>query len=897
MYPRNAKRLTPVMRQYREAKEAYPDAILMFRLGDFYEMFNEDAVLAARELQLTLTSRNKGAPEEVPMAGVPHHAAHDYIAKLVSRGYKVAICEQLGDPSKIKGLVPRKVVRVVTPGIITDAAQLDARENNFLAALDGEGNEQGNGLALLDLSTGELLAGEVETRAMLLAELARASAREVLLPETLDELKAALKHTLVRAPVRPDAPLSEVEVATCLDEAAAVPLAADAARDHSLAAMRAAARAVRFAMQTMPDTSLPVRRVGRLDPTDTMRIDETAQKHLELAQGTDGTRHGSLLEVIDATVTAGGARLLRRRLLAPLLDVAAIRRRLDSVELFVTHPRARQDLSTALKRIGDLERLAVRATLGEATPRDLGVIRDSLAALPDALAALRSIPLAVPTTSSDDRAESADTPARPNRDDVLNLKIDPLPALRERLTAALVDKPPPHGRDGGIVREGYDSELDELRQIRQSGTELLVALESQLREQTEISSLKVKYNRVFGWYIEVTKTHLAKVPEQWRRKQTLATAERYTNENLDELADKLLHAEERFGQREAVLYSELLATVADHAEALCRLAAAVAQWDVSACLAETAHRHDYAKPEIVDDDRLAFGDGRHPVVEQFVATGKFVPNDTALELAGERLLLITGPNMAGKSTLMRQVALNVILAQMGSYVAATHAHIGIVDRILSRVGASDNLARGESTFMVEMRETASILRDATSRSLVVLDEIGRGTSTFDGLAIAWAVAEHLYENVGCRAMFATHYHELTELADRYPGIANYSVSARQHDGEIVFLHRLTPGSVSRSYGVAVARLAGLPEGVLARASAILASLEAEAHAGSAGGRTGGKAVPPTAQLDLFHPPAPDPQTATHPTCETLRNVDVNRLTPLDALQLVAKLKDMLGDED
>ena len=888
------------MRQYEEAKNAFPDAILFFRLGDFYEMFNDDAVLASRELGLTLTSRNRGEPDEVPMAGVPHHAAHNYLAKLIARGHKVAICEQLGDPSKCKGIVPRKVVRVVTAGLLTDAEQLDARKNNYLMALDGDADDATCGLALLDLSTGELSAAVIPARALLVAELGRADPSELLLPETLAELRNSLAVAAPRAQIRADGTLADADLRDELDRAVSAPLFQDAVRDHPRRALRAAARALRFARCYLPGAELPIRRIAHYDPAGHLQIDETAQRHLELVRGADGSARGTLLEVIDATVTPPGARLLRQQLLAPELDVQLIRRRLDAVELFVAHPRTRQELREALRRVGDLSRLAVRAVLREATPRDLGGIRDSLAAAPDALRAIQSIPRAVPDAPPPG-AEAAGSSAGPRSDQVLDLEVPLLPELGEHLPRALVDPPPPHAREGGMLREGYDGELDRLRTIRRDGAALLGALELRLREQTGIPSLKVKYTRVFGWYIEVTRTHLEKVPPEWRRKQTLATAERYDNPELLELADQVLHAEERYGERESELFDALVRAVAERSEPLRRLAAAMAQWDVSSALGEIAHRNDYCRPTVDDGDRLELLDGRHPVVERYVASGRFVPNDTTLDLAGERFLVITGPNMAGKSTLMRQVALNTILGQMGSYVAARRAHIGLVDRVLSRVGASDDVARGASTFMVEMRETAAILRNATRRSLVILDEIGRGTSTYDGLAIAWAVSEHLHDPIGCRVLFATHYHQLTELSEQLEGVANYSVSAREHAGDIVFLHRLTRGSVNRSYGVAVARLAGLPEGVLARAAAMLGALEAgEGPGGLAPGPAdGGKhRREPDPQLDLFRraPRRSEPGGAAHPACEALRNVEPDRMTPLEALQLLAKLKAMVQGE-
>ncbi|EYF02804.1 DNA mismatch repair protein MutS [Chondromyces apiculatus] len=897
------KKLTPVMRQYEDAKAVHPDAILFFRMGDFYEMFNEDAVLVSRALNLTLTSRNKGEPEEVPMAGVPHHAAHGYVARLVALGHKVSICEQLGDPSKIKGLVPRQVVRVITPGLVTESEHLDARANHYLAAVDAVAAAPGAppgramyGLSLLDFSTGELSAAVLPDAATLLAELARAEPREVLFGKGLDDVRAAASAVIPQAALREDDDLEDAHVAATLDEAAAEPIAAQALTEHPLVANRAAARALRFARRCSPGARVPVRRVAPQEASGTLRIDETAQVHLELVRAADGGRRGSLLDVIDATVTPAGARLLRRRLLAPLTDIGAIRRRLDAVELFVTHPRARTDLRDALGGIGDLERLAVRALLGEATPRDLGALRDGLAAAPAAITAVRSIPAAERAfVDGGPSSESYEGGGGVDGDGVLGADVDPVGELLEELASALIERPPPHAREGGIFREGYDAELDESRALEKSGTELIVALEAKLRAQTGASSLRVRYTRVFGWYIEVTRTHLSKVPDTFRRKQTVATGERYTSDELDELADKIEHAGARALERETALFSRLVSRVAEASDRVRVLARRLAEWDVASALADVAHRYDYARPHITLGDAIAIQSGRHPVVERHAAAGNFVPNDTTLDLSGERLWLITGPNMAGKSTLMRQVALIVVLAQLGSYVPARAAEVGVVDRILSRVGASDNVARGESTFMVEMRETATILREATRRSLVILDEIGRGTSTYDGLAIAWAVAEHLHDVVGCRAMFATHYHELTELARRGPGVANHSVSAREHGDDVIFLHKLEAGPASRSYGVAVARLAGVPEGVLARAKAILGTLEGGAalpggkHASLRGrSRTG------AIQLDLFAAPPPAPSAEQAAVLDTVRAVDIDRLTPLDALQLVVKLKGLLG---
>jgi DNA mismatch repair protein MutS len=851
------------MQQHAEAKRAHPDAIVFFRLGDFYEMFGDDAVAVSRLLNLTLTSRNKGKPDEVPMAGVPHHAAHGYIARLLELGKRVAICEQMADPATVKGIVPRKVVRVITPGLVTLDEHLEASANNFLAGV--ELANSGAALALLDLSTGELSAATLTDGAALVAALARARPREVLIgkeaePGALRDLERALS-LLGGAAVSVDPELGEAET-----EAALGALSAEA---HGLGVLsaRAAARVLRFARACTPGAELPVRRIARWDPGDFMAIDRTAQVHLELVESPAG-RASTLFEVIDATLTSPGTRLLRRRLLAPLLDVERIRRRLDQVELFLQNSRLRSELRAVLSRIGDLERLAVRASLGEASPRDLGALRDGLEAAARAVALLSAQGAAVSLEVLDIPAEGVDT-------------VDDLFCS---LAAALVERPPVQPKDGGIFLRGFDSELDELDALRRSGAERMIELETRLRDETQINSLKVRFTRVFGWYIEVTRSQAGRVPDGFRRKQTVAAGERYTTPELDELSERIAHAEDRHRERELSLLAELVGQTARNSERVRALAARIARWDVAQGLAETAHRYDYARPAVDASDVLCLKEARHPVVERLAAIGRFVPNDIELAASGERLWLITGPNMAGKSTLLRQVALITILAQLGSYVPAAEARVGVVDRVLSRVGASDNVSRGESTFMVEMRETSDILRTATRRSLVILDEIGRGTSTFDGLSIAWAVLEYLDEAIGCRALFATHYHELVKLGDSSPHIANHSVSAREVDGDVVFLHRLVKGAASRSYGVAVAQLAGLPESVLARARALLTELESGHRAPA-----GGAAKTNDDQLDLFQRREPAPE-AVQAVLETLRSLDLDRLSGLDALGLLARWK-------
>ena len=870
---------TPVMRQFLTAKEQHPDALLFFRMGDFYELFYDDAVTAARALDLTLTARNKSSAvaERIPMAGVPYHAASAYIQRLLEQGFKVAICEQMVDPSTVKGLVPREVVRVVTPGIVYDDAGLDARRSHYLVSIERE--EGAYGIAAFDASTGELVACEAAESAAASGELLRLDPAELLLGAGTEDAADALRTLRPKCAVRSVGAFDDGDAKAVLETVLGRGEGERACA--SALARRAAGRVLDYARACEAGRLPPVARLVAYALGDTLLLDDTTQGHLELVRTMAGEERGSLLSQLDATRTAAGARLLRRRILAPKTNVAEIRRRLDGVELFVTQPGLRRELRDRLAAVRDLERLATKAVVRRAAPRDLAALRDSLAQLPAIDDALRGCP--------DRGARDA---LRANEDGSF---VDRCPELHALLAQRVMDEPPLRVSEGGVLREGFDAELDETRMVQRDGQRLLVELETKLREETQIGSLKLRFTRVFGWYIEVTRTHVSKVPSAWRRKQTVATGERFTNDELDTLADKVAHAEERCGVREATLFDETVLAVARDAERLRATAARLAELDVSAALAEVAHQGDYARPEVDDGLRLEIEDGRHPVVERLAAEGRFVPNDVTLDAAPDgkdgRLWLVTGPNMAGKSTLMRQVALIVVLAQAGSFVPARRARIGIVDRVLTRVGASDNLSRGESTFMVEMKETANVLRRATKRSLVVLDEIGRGTSTYDGLSIAWAVAEYLHDAIQCRALFATHYHELTELAATHAACENWSVSAREHEGDIVFFHKLQRGPASRSYGVACARLAGLPEPVLARARALLVDLErgAALPSGAHASLRGRDRKP---QLGLFE--AATPEATPHPVLETLKQLDVNRLTPMEALGLLATLQKQLG---
>jgi DNA mismatch repair protein MutS len=878
---------TPVMRQFLAAKAAHPDALVFFRMGDFYELFFADAVEAARALDLTLTARNKGSDDEIPMAGVPHHAASGYVQRLLDQGFKVAICEQMADPATVKGLVPREVVRVVSPGIAYDDAGIEPGKNLFVVAVEATGTSFG--VAALDVSTGELAACEAQDLASAIGEVTRLDPRELLVGPGGAAVADAVRATRPKLAVRDESslPMTDQEATAALD---AILGEGEAGRStRSPLARRAAARAIAFARAAEPGKAPPVERLRGYDLDDTLVLDEATQAHLELVRGLDGESHGCLLAQLDLTRTATGARLLRRRLLTPLTRVAEIRRRHDAVELFVTQPGLRAELRQRLGRVADLERVAVKLRVERAAPRDLGALRSSLAELPAIVAALDAI-------------------RDPNARDALGVApggrwVDTCDELSTVLSRALADDLPAKASEGGVVRAGYDAELDETRALEQGGQRLIVALEARLRDESAIPSLKLRYTRVFGWYIEVTRSHVDKAPASWRRKQTVATGERFTCDELDALADKLAHAEDRLASREAAIFVALVREAASATARLHAVAETLSAWDVASALAEVAQRDDHTRPVVDDSLELTIVDGRHPVVEKLAAAGTFVPNDVVLDAsrpppAGKaRLWLVTGPNMAGKSTLMRQAALAVILAQMGAFVPARHAHVGVVDRVLTRVGASDNLARGDSTFMVEMKETAHVLRRATARSLVVVDEIGRGTSTYDGLAIAWAVAEHLHDVVACRALFATHYHELTELAASRDAIENWSVSAREHAGDIIFLHKLQRGSASRSYGVACARLAGLPERVITRAKSILEGLESGA---TLPGGSPARARAERPQLDLFavaaRSPDPAPAPARTPTTDALLAVDVDRMTPLEALQLVAHLKQLVSRE-
>ena len=859
------------MRQYLDVKRLHRDAIVFFRMGDFYEMFYEDALTASRVLELTLTSRAKDqAGGAIPMCGVPFHAVDAYLARLVRKGYRVALCEQVEDPRQAKGIVRREVTRVLSPGTLLDASYLDAREPAFLAAVAfpvADGSPWG--LAFLDVSTAEFAAAEfhgAHAGAAVAAELAVIRPREVL---ALDTARAkALLHDAASARVTTLEPwsfdLSRARETLCR-QFGTVSLAGHGI-EHAAAATAAAGAIVSYLQDTQRSEVAHVRGLTFRAAADALIIDPVTLRHLNVVEGVDGGRSGSLLETLDRTVTAMGGRRLRQWLVRPLVTLAPIQDRLDAVEDLAFRTTERAKLRELLRSMHDLERLVARISLATAGPRDLVSLAQSLALLPR----LQTIaaPLQAPLIKS------------------LLAAVDELADVRDAIAGTLVDEPPAFARDGGLIRDGVDPGLDELRRTSRGGKASIAALEDAERARTGIGSLKVRYNRVFGYYIEITKTHLGSVPADYIRKQTIAGGERYITPALKEYEDRVLGADERIGERELEIFDALRRQVAAESPRVLETARAVAALDVLAGLADAAAVHNYTKPHVHEGDDIVAADLRHPIVERHVSAA-FVPNDVDLDATTRQLTILTGPNMGGKSTYLRQVALLALMTQTGSFVAARTAKVALVDRIFARVGASDNIARGQSTFMVEMQETAAILHTATPRSLVILDEIGRGTATFDGLSLAWAVAEHLATNTRARpkTIFATHYHELTDLAEALPGVVNAHVTAREFRDEIVFLHKIVPGRSDRSYGIQVARLAGLPAAVVTRASEILSSLEQDELRRAGRPTLSGDAVSEQRQLGLF---AAEPDA--HPVVERLRQIDIDRLSPLEALNLLATLK-------
>ena len=870
------------MRQYLDAKRQHRDAIVFFRMGDFYEMFYEDALVAARALDLTLTSRSKDAGGAgIPMCGVPFHAMDGYLTKLVRKGFRVAICEQVEDPKKAKGLVKREVVRVVSPGTLTDANYLDAREPAFLMSIVATNHQPPTtnhfGVALLDLSTGEFTAAEyhgAEGLQALADEIATLRPREIVVPGASQGQDSPSPVDTLPEIARLQIPVTTADAWSFEPEAARRSLL-DQLKTHGLdgfgldgrvSAIQAAGGLIAYLCDTQKADLAHVRAITYRTAAECLLIDPITLKHLEIVTGSEGGPQGSLLNEIDRTVTSMGGRMLRAWLLRPLVSLERIRDRLDAVEELAFRATDRGKFREVLKNVHDIERLVGRVALGTAGPRDLVALRTSLASIPRLRLMLDEVQ--APLLRS------------------LLAELDDLADVRDLIERTLIDEPGAFARDGGFTRDGVDPALDELKMISRSGRQVIAEMEDRERARTGINSLKVRFNRVFGYYIEISKSHLHNAPADYHRNQTSAGGERFTTPALKEYEEKVLGADERILERELEIFESLRRTVAAESPRIQDTARALATLDVLAGLAETAAIANFTKPHVHDSDDFLATDSRHPVVERF-ATDPFVPNDIDLNGTTRQLIILTGPNMGGKSTYLRQTALLPLLAQIGSFVPAKDAKIPIVDRIFARVGASDNIARGQSTFMVEMQETAAILHAASSRSLVVLDEIGRGTSTFDGLSIAWAVAEYLASNPKARpkTLFATHYHELTDLADSLPGVVNAHVAAREWKDDIIFLRKIVPGRSDRSYGIQVARLAGLPAGVISRAREILGGLERDEL--SRGGQPTLSGVPSavsTQQLGLFQA-----RTETDPIREKLAAVDVDQLTPLQALMLLAEL--------
>jgi len=863
---------TPMMKQYLAIKRRHPGAILFFRMGDFYEMFMDDAVVASDVLKIALTTRDKNRENAVPMCGVPYHAAEGYLTRLVDAGHKVAICEQVEDPAKAKGLVRREVTRVVTPGTAVEDSLLNATEPSFLAAVSVSGSAYG--LAVVDVSTGEFLVSLIDgadARADLESTLVRYDPREVLLPENAAK-PVFSGHVTYIEPHRFNTDMAR----EMLMSAYGVGTLAGFGLDLDGPVLAAAGAALWYLGDvhgSIPNHLMPPRTVSN---EDLLVLDGSTLRNLEILKTSrDTDRKWSLLGVMDNTVTPQGARLLREMLISPLRAVSEIEKRLDLVEELVLDPMLRARIRKSLKGVSDIERIVSRFSARTAGPRDAKSLAQSLGEIPETKESLSEL--------NSDLGEA------------ICRAVDEAPELEELLARALVESPPASLKDGGLFREGYSDELDDLKKISRDGKKFLSEIEARERQRTGISSLKVGFNKVFGYYLEVTHTHRKLVPAQWIRKQTLVNAERYVTEELKDLEDRIISARERMISLERELFDELSLQILDHTESLQSTARAIAQADVFACFAELAHSSSYVRPRLVADDpegRIAITDGRHPVLEKSELTDNFVPNDAYVDSADNRLVIITGPNMAGKSTYMRQMALIVIMAQAGSFVPAKDAIICPADRIFTRVGASDVLTRGLSTFMVEMVEAANILNNATSRSLVILDEIGRGTSTFDGLSIAWAVAEYLLEGPprGCRTLFATHYHELTELALTNRGVKNSNVAVREWGERLVFLHRIQDGASDKSYGISVAQLAGLPDAVIKRARKILDNLETHAL-----DREG---VPiPVAGMDE-EPELPEDAVSQMglfkderlEIIRAIKEADLDEMTPLDAMNLLSRLK-------
>ena len=809
---------TPAMKQYQNIKGDYPDSILFFRIGDFYEMFFDDAITASKALNITLTSRDKNKENPVPMCGVPHHAVDIYIGRLIRKGFKVAVCEQMEDPKTVKGVVKREVIRVITPGTVLNPHLLGEKENNFFISLYP--NQRGYGLAVIDISTGDFRIAEFSDSSdasngdlikRLKNEFLKLEPKEILVPKSFlnnsDSKLQTLNSELSAAVNSCEDWVYDYEYAhkTLLSQFKTASLDGFGCENMPLAVSAAGAAIYYFkATQKSPLTHLY--RISLLKSDEFMNLDFSTQRNLELTRRSyDGSKEGSLLGLLDLTVTSMGGRRLKEWLLKPLLNADKIKTRHDTVGKLKDSHRTREEIRDNLNKILDMERLTARITLSAANARDLIALKNSITPIKTIKGLLEKIPSEIFKG--------------------MLSEWDDLSDIEKLIDISIKDEPPLSLKDGGLIKDGYSKELDELRSISRDGKEWIVQMEGRERERTGIANLKVSYNKVFGYFIEITKKHLSKVPEGYVRKQTVATGERYISQELKEYEDKILGAEEKIKNIEYQIFEEIRKRIAEEGKRILKMAGIISEIDVLASLAEVASRYDYICPSINENDTIEIIDGRHPILERIIEGERFVPNDTCLDNHNNQIMIITGPNMAGKSTYMRQVALIVLMAQTGSFVPAREAKVGIVDRIFTRVGAQDYLQKGQSTFMVEMNETANILNNATSRSLIILDEIGRGTSTFDGISIAWSVVEYIHNNTKAKALFATHYHELTELSITLDSVKNYNIAVKEWNDEIIFLRKIAVGSADKSYGIQVARLAGLPKEVIERAKEVLANLE------------------------------------------------------------------------
>ncbi|WP_227766456.1 DNA mismatch repair protein MutS [Zhaonella formicivorans] len=858
--------LTPMMQQYLAIKKQYQDAILFFRLGDFYEMFMEDAILASRELEITLTSRESGA-ERVPMCGVPYHAADSYIARLIDKGYKVAICEQVEDPKSVKGIVKREVIRVITPGTILDEKVLPEKQNNYLVALTS--TEECYGLAFVDISTGEFRAASIaksKGQGPILDEVARLNPAECLVNESVqadENLLAALRKMLRCQVSFPELGcLNFKESYNLLKRHFGTTSLAGFGCEHLPAAITAAALVLRYLQETQKIALKHLTKISSYSIESFMLLDLQTRRNLELLTSLrTQNKNGSLLQILDLTVTAMGGRKLKQWLEQPLLDLDAIKLRLDATAELVENLFLREETRSYLKEIYDLERLLGKVAYGTANARDLLALKHSLQVLEPLKKALKQ----------------SNSPGLKAINDELQL----YPELTDLLERSIAPEPPLSLKEGGLIKTGYNQTVDQLRQASSDGKVWIASLEQEERERTGVKSLKIGFNKVFGYYLEITKANLNNVPPDYIRKQTLANAERYITPKLKELEDLVLHSQERLATLEYEIFLAIRAEVAKLTGSIQKTAQLIAELDVLCSFAEVAVRNNYVKPEVDNSTTLELIEARHPVVEKLVAECDFVPNNCYLNTAEHQLAIITGPNMAGKSTYIRTVAILAIMAQIGSFIPARRAKIGLVDRVFARVGASDDLATGQSTFMVEMNEVANILNNASQRSLIILDEVGRGTSTFDGLSIAWAISEYLLENTKARTLFATHYHELIELENLFSGVKNYSMAVKEHNDQVIFLRQVVPGGTDKSYGIHVAQLAGLPKKVIERAKEKLHELEQEGcqrqyrREAAAAQETQLSFVPP-AYYELI--------------ISRLKELDLNNLTPLKALNILDELK-------